>query len=266
MKDVAPVSLDSFKCRKTLSSRRQDVHLLFAARGREERPRRHLQAALLDEGAAREPAAPRGRPHRHQGRHRERRRLADRPRQGRQGDRLPPRPRADAGFHRRSRRRRPRRHARRHEAARRRPAEDQPAGARRSRHRPLGDRRRLRLAAGLRQQRRARIPAQRRALQLPQVGPGRLRQLPRRAARHRHLPPGQPRVPVADGVDAHLRRRHHPRLSRHARRHRQPHHHGQRPRRARLGRRRHRGRGRHARPGRSRCCCPRSSASSSPAS
>ena len=38
------------------------------------------------------------------------------------------------------------------------------------------------------------------------------------------------------------------RLSGHARRHRQPHHHGQRPCRARLGRRRHRGGGRHAGP------------------
>ena len=32
-------------------------------------------------------------------------------------------------------------------------------------------------------------------------GGRRLQQLPRRAARHRHLPPGQPRVPGADGVD-----------------------------------------------------------------
>ncbi len=38
------------------------------------------------------------------------------------------------------------------------------------------------------------------------------------------------------------------RLSGYAGRHRQPHHHGQRPRRARLGRRRHRGGSRHARP------------------
>ena len=43
-------------------------------------------------------------------------------------------------------------------------------------------------------------------------------------------------------------RRHDRRLSRHPRRHRQPHHHGQRPRRPGLGRRRHRSRSRHARP------------------
>ncbi len=54
---------------------------------------------------------------------------------------------------------------------------------------------------GLRAQRRAGIPAQRRALRLPALGPVGLRQLPRRAARHRHLPPGQPRIPGADGLE-----------------------------------------------------------------
>ena len=68
--------------------------------------------------------------------------------QGREGDRLPPGPRADAGFHRRAGGGRPRRHARRHEGARRRSAQDQPAGAGRSRHRPFGDRRRVRHARG----------------------------------------------------------------------------------------------------------------------
>ena len=79
-------------------------------------------------------------------------------------------------------------------------------------------------------------------------------EFPRRAARHRHLPPGQSRISRPDGVDRQGeddggRRRHlRGRLSRHARRHRFAHHHGQRPRRARLGRRRHRGRSRDARP------------------
>ena len=68
-----------------------------------------------------------------------------------------------------------------------------------------------------------------------------------RAARHRHLPSGQSRIPVAGGVD-HRRSRQDHRLSRHAGRHRQPHDDGQRPGRARLGRRRHRGRGGDARP------------------
>ena len=51
--------------------------------------------------------------------------------------------------------------------------------------------------ARLRGQRRARLRAQPRALLVPQMGPGQLRQLPRRAARDRDLPPGQPRVPLA---------------------------------------------------------------------
>ena len=77
---------------------------------------------------------------------------------------------------------------------------------------------------------------------LPALGPARVRRLQGRAARHRHLPPGEPRVPRA--------RRRGPRRRRvpgHARRHRLAHDDGQRARRARLGRRRDRGRGGDAR-------------------
>ncbi len=76
------------------------------------------------------------------------------------------------------------------------------------------------------------------------MGPGRVPGLPRRAAGDGHLPPGQPRVPVAPR----LRHRRREGLLRHARRHRLAHDHGQRPGRARLGRRRDRGGGGHARP------------------
>ena len=69
-------SLDSFKCRQTLTVGGKTYVYYSPRRGREERPHRHLAAALLDEGAAREPAALRGRPHGHQGRHPGRRRLA----------------------------------------------------------------------------------------------------------------------------------------------------------------------------------------------
>jgi hypothetical protein len=79
------------------------------------------------------------------------------------------------------------------------------------------------------------------------MGPAGVRELPRRAARHRHLPPGQPGISRPDRVDQGSRRRNR-RLSGHLRRHRFAHHHGQRPRRSRLGRRRHRGGSRHARP------------------
>ncbi len=57
-------------------------------------------------------------------------------RQHRARDPVPPGARADAGFHRRSGGGRPRRDARCDEAARRRPAEDQPAGAGPPGHRP----------------------------------------------------------------------------------------------------------------------------------
>ncbi len=100
---------------------------------------------------------------------------------------------------------------------------------------------------GVRRQRRARVRAQPRALRLSALGTGQLPELPRRAAGDRHLPPGQPRVPGAGGVQRE-RGRHAPGLPRHLRRHRFAHHHDQRPRRDRLGRRRHRGRGGDARP------------------
>ena len=116
-------------------------------------------------------------------------------------DRLPPGARADAGLHRRAGRGRPRRHARRHAEPGRRPRQDQPAGAGRPRHRPLRAGRLLRHRRRLREERRDRVRAQQGALRVPALGRRRLQQLPRRAAGHRHLPPGQPRVPGADGVD-----------------------------------------------------------------
>ncbi len=274
-------SLDSFKCRKTLQVGDKTYTYYSLADAEKNGLSRHLEAAVLDEGAGREPAALRGRQDRQEGRHRGLRRLGRQQGQDRAGDRLPPGARADAGLHRRAGGGRPRRHARRHVEPRRRPAEDQPDGAGRPRDRPFRDRRRLRHRPRAEDQRRSRIFAQRRTLQVPEVGAGLLRQLPRRAARHRHLPPGQPRVPGADRLDedgggaggarrkrpradrrrhrlreghALLERRtgqdHHRRgrLSRLARRHRLAHHHGQRPLRARLGRRRHRGRGLHAGP------------------
>ena len=57
-------------------------------------------------------------------------------------------------------------------------------------------------AQRLRAERRARVLAQQGALRVPALGPGRVRQLPRRAARHRHRPPGEPRIPRARGRSA----------------------------------------------------------------
>ena len=51
------------------------------------------------------------------------------------------------------------------------------------------------------EERRHRVRAQRRALPLPALGPGRVRQFPRGAARHRHLPPGEPGISRPDRLD-----------------------------------------------------------------
>ena len=109
------------------------------------------------------------------------------------GDLLPPRARPAPGLHRRSRHRRSGRDARRDARARRRARQINPL-------RPsdlvidhsvqvdaFGSRSRL-------QEHRARVRAQPRALRLPALGPGGLRQLPCRPAGHRHRPPGQPRI------------------------------------------------------------------------
>ena len=90
---------------------------------------------------------------------------------------------------------------------RRRPGADQPAAPRRARDRPLRAGRRVRDGARDVPQRRARVRAQPRALRLPALGAGGLRQLQGRAAEHGHRPPGQPRVPGAGGRGARRRRR-----------------------------------------------------------
>ena len=50
---------------------------------------------------------------------------------------------------------------------------------------------------GVRQERRDRVRAQPRALRVPALGAAGVQRLPRRAARHRHRAPGEPRVPRA---------------------------------------------------------------------
>ena len=63
-------------------------------------------------------------------------------------------------------------------------------------------------------ERRARVLAQQGALRVPALGPGRVSQLPRRAARHRHRPPGEPRIPRARGLQRTISRRRRARVSR----------------------------------------------------
>ncbi len=130
------------------------------------------------------------------------------------------------------------------------PARINPHAAGRACDRPLGAGRRLRLGGGTAHQRRARVRAQPRALCVPALGPGRVRELQGGATGYGHRAPGQPGVPGARRLherDGRGRRRD-ARLPGHARGHRLAHDDGERPGRAGLGRRRHRGRGGHARP------------------
>ena len=232
---------DSFGARSTLSvgGRELEIFRLAALQARYDVARLPYTLRVLLENVLRREDGVTVTAHgRRGGRRLERRRRAV------AGDQLQPRPRPPAGLHRRAGRRRPGRDARRDGRPRRRPAEDQPADPGRARDRPLGPGRRLRDAVLDRAELGARVQPQPRALRVPPLGPGRLRELQGRAAEHRHLPPGEPRVPRPRGRGA---RR--PGLSGHGRRHRLAHDDGQRPRRARLGRRRDRGRGRDARRG-----------------
>ena len=145
-----------------------------------------------------------GQRRRHQGRGR----LARQQGLGRARDHLPPGARADAGLHRRAGGGRPRRHARRDGDAGRRPGEDQSADPGRPGHRPLGDGRLLRHApSAFGENVEREYERNLRALPVPALGLVGLQQFPRRAARHRHLPPGQPRISGPDRLDRRGRRR-----------------------------------------------------------
>ena len=164
------MSSDSFGARSTLEvgGRAYEIFRLDALAG----ALRRRPPALLDQGPAGERAAARGRRLGQRRRRRGDRRLGRGGRAQRR-DPLPAGAGADAGLHRRPRRRRPGGDARRDGGDRRRPGGDQPAGRRRPGDRPLGPGRRLRQRARLRRQRRARVRAQPRALLVPQVGPAR---------------------------------------------------------------------------------------------
>ena len=157
--------------------------------------------------------------------------------------------RADAGFHRRSGGGRSRRDARCDERARRRPAEDQSAGAGPPRHRSQRDGRRIRQPHA----RSARTSSWN--ISATASATSSSNGAAQAFDNFQVVPPGtgichqvnlEYVAPMR--VDRRGPDRRDGRLSGHARRHRQPHDHGQRPRRARLGRRRDRGRGGDARP------------------
>ena len=123
------------------------------------------------------------------------------------------------------------------------PARINPLVAGRSGHRPLGAGRCVRQSPAP-SQRNVELEFERNGERYAFLrwGSEGVRQFPRRAAGHRHLPPGQPRISGPGRLDA-RRATASVGLSRHPGRHRQPHDDDQRPGRPRLGRRRHRGRG-----------------------
>ena len=139
---MIPTGQDSLNTRSTLEVGGKTYAYYSLAQGGRGAGR-HLPPALLDEGAARKPAAVRRRQDRHPRRPPGDGRLAEGA-EHRARDPVPAGARADAGFHRRPGGRRPRRDARRDERARRRSAEDQSAGAGPSGHRPQRDGRRIR--------------------------------------------------------------------------------------------------------------------------
>ena len=79
------------------------------------------------------------------------------------------------------------------------PEPGQPAATGRARHRSLRAGGCCRPRRCVPAERRSRILAQQGALRVPALGPERVSQLPRRPARHRHRPPGEPRIPGARG-------------------------------------------------------------------
>ncbi len=201
---------------------------------------------VLAQDPAREPPAPRGPELGPEDRHRGAGALGregGRP----EGNRVRARPGAPAGLHGRPGGRRSRRDARRYRAARRRSESREPAAAGRARHRSLGAGRLLRSGQRVRAQRGAGVLAQQGKIRVPQVGTERVSELSRRPARHRHRPPGEPRVSRARRGVRPARGRG-GRVSRHARRHRLAHDDGERARGGGMGRRRDRSRGRHAGP------------------
>ena len=208
---------------------------------------RRRAAAVLAEGPAREPAAQRGRRRRPRGGHRGARDAGTRSAEPSQGDRLHARARGAAGLHRR---------ARASSTSPRCATRWPTLGGDPTKINPL-------VPAELVIDHSVQVDAFGTPRRVPASTPSSSSSATRsatrscagartrsrtsgRPARHRHRPPGQPRVPRARRVRRRRDRR--SALPRHARRHRLAHDDDQRPRRARLGRRRHRGRGGDARP------------------
>ena len=163
-------------------------------------------------------------------------------------DRVPHEPRAAPGLHRRSRGRRPRRHARRDRVTRRRSARStrcsRSISSSTTRCRSTNTERKPRSSINTELE----FERNKERYVFLRWGQTAFRELPRRAAGHRHRAPGQSRVSRPGRSSYRQEGGETRRVSRLARRHRLAHDDDQRPRRARLGRRRYRGRGGDARP------------------
>src|SRR5512143_2384549 len=162
-------------------------------------------------------------------------------------DRIPPGAGAPAGFHGSPRAGGSGGDARRREADGRGPEADQPADAGGPRDRPLRAGGPVRRGERLHRQRDEGVRAERGTVRVPAVGKGVVPQLPRRPARDRDLPPGEPGAPRARRLHAEgpFRRGGVPRYPRG---NRLPHADDQRAGRGGVGRRRDRGGGGDARP------------------
>ena len=125
------------------------------------------------------------------------------------------------------------------------PRVDRAAGAGRPRRRPLGPGRLLRHARRAPPEHGDGVQRNRARYEFLKWGTQAFDRLQRRAARHRHLPPGEPRVPGARAFSRATASLSRTRSSAPTRTH-----HDQRARHRGLGRRRHRGRGGDARPAR----------------
>ena len=205
-----------------------------------------LQDALLHQDHRREHAQTQGRGGRHR-RRRHRRRILEPRGQRRRGHPLDARQGPPPGPDRRSGRGRSRIHARSRGRDGQGPRAHQPHGPRRPGHRPLPDHRLRRQGRRPGAQREAGLREEQREVRPVQMGAEIPPQLPRGAFRERHLPPGQPGVPVPprprgrEGWEE-------DRLPRLLLRNRLPHHPDRRPRSRRMGSGRYRGGGRHGRP------------------
>ena len=199
---------DSFGARGTLKGPAGGVDYFRLAALAQGRGRRRGPPAVQHPHSAREPSAQRGRAPGARRRTSRPWRAGSRPRRRSREVPYHAGAGAAAGLHRRAGGGRPGGHARRDAPPGRRAEAHQPADSRRPGHRPLrAGRPASAAAAAFRVNGAKEFERNRERYVFLRWGQESLRELPRRAAGDRHLPPGQPRVPGAGGVRARRGRR-----------------------------------------------------------